>query len=190
MSSAGKPGSIAGSTTQKNRPDSKSRSRTWRSCGWVIRSPTVKARSATELPFLLRRDGLDLESADIEGGVDAEIVGGYRGGDEARGGRPESDGADLHPLDNFVFQPLVVHLDVVVAAEIPLGIVVHVDMEPASDQAAGQDVELVIDPGGGEPAPATRSGIEQCGGRAPFVADPVRPDLDPGCAVDRQIGVF
>ena len=51
MSIAGKPGRLSGSTTQKNRPPSKSRSRSWRSCAWLVVCPTVYVRSATTLPF-------------------------------------------------------------------------------------------------------------------------------------------
>ena len=129
------------------------------------------------------------QRTDLERGVDAEVVGGDRGGEESRGGRAEGDRADLDPADDFVLQALVVELDVVARGEVPLGVVVDVDVHPPADQPAGAQREVGIEPRRLEPAPAARVEIEQLGRGAALVLEPLGADFESGLAVDGQIRV-
>ena len=119
-----------------------------------------------------------------------EVVGGYGSGDEPGLGRLESDGADLDPPDDLVFQSLVVNLNVVVGGEVPLGIVVDVHMHPAADGATGAQVHLVIEPRRLEAATAAGIRIEQQGGTAALVAKAVGSELEPDLAVECKVGIL
>jgi len=141
-------------------------------------------------PLLRGGQGLELDRAHLEGGVDAEVAGGDRGRDEARGGRLEHHRAHVHPPDDLVLQSLVVDLDVVVGREVPLGIQVHVDVDPAPEETTALEVELIVQARRLEPAPATGVGIERERGRTALFPDPGGPDLEPGLTVDREVGVF
>ena len=125
------------------------------------------------MPWIVQR-------ADLEGGVDAEVVGRDRGGDEAGGRRPEGHGAHLHPADDLVLQPLVVELDVVAGGEVALGVVVHVHVQPPADQAAGADREVGVESGRLEAAAAAGVEVQKLGRGAAQVLEPLGADLESG----------
>jgi hypothetical protein len=131
-----------------------------------------------------------LERSDIEPGIDPEIVGWNRRGNEAGGRGLEDDGSYLDSTDDLVLEPLVVDLNVVVGGEVPLGIVVDGQMDPPSDDAAGPYVHLVVEPGSLESAPAAGVGVEQQGGTTALVAKPIGPELESHLAVERQVGIL
>ena len=87
-------------------------------------------------------------------------------------------------------EPLVVDLDVVVAGVVPLGVEVHVDVDPLAQQPGGSDVDLVVQAGGLEAAPAAGVGIQRERRAAVLLAESVGPDLEPGLAVEGQVGIL
>ena len=68
-----------------------------------------------------------------------KLVAGTADGDESGRRRPERHRADLDAADDLVLQPLVVHLDVIVAGEVALGVEVDVDVHPLPEQAGCPD---------------------------------------------------
>ena len=135
-------------------------------------------------------EGLELQRTEIEDGVDAEVVGGHRGRDEARGRRLEEDGADVHPANDLVLETLVVDLDVVVARVLPLGVEVHVHVDPLAQQPRGPDVHLVIERRGLETAATARGRIERKRRAALLLPGAVGSDLETGRPVQLQIRVL
>jgi hypothetical protein len=133
---------------------------------------------------------LKLNRTDLETRVDTEVVSGNGGSYETRLGRLESDSADLNAPDNLVFQPLVVDLNIVVTIEIPLGVVVHVDVHPAAYGAARAEVHLIVEPRCFEAAAAARIPVEQQGGTAALVPEPVGTELEPDLAIECKVGIL
>ena len=136
------------------------------------------------------RQGLNLDPAHFESRIDPEVVGRNGCGDEAGGRRLKLDGADLDTADDLVFQPLVVHLHVVVGGEVSLGVVIDVEVDPPAEETGRPQIHLVVQARGPESSGASRIGGQQKCGGAPLVADPVAADLEPDLAIHRDVGVL
>ena len=105
-------------------------------------------------------------------------------------GRLEGDRTDFDAADDLVLQSLVVDLNVVVGAEIALGVVVHVDVDPPADGAAGADVHLVVEPRRLEAAAAAGVRVQQQRRTAALVSQPVGPKLQSDLAVESEVGIL
>jgi len=60
----------------------------------------------------------------------------------------------------------------------------------ASDDSTRPQIYLIVQPGGLEPAPTARIGVDQQGRTAALVAQPVAPYLQPHLAVEGQVGIL
>ena len=188
------PGSRAaavGSTTQKKRPLSKSRSRSCRSWAWLVVWPDRVDPLGDLAALLGRGQGLDLDLARPRtAALTPKLLAGIAAVMNRERARLERDGADLDPADDLVLQALVVDLDVVVGVEVAVVVVVHVEVDPPAEEAGGPQVDVVVEPGRLEAAAAAGVGVEEQDGAAALVPGPVGPELEPDLAVDPQVGVL
>ena len=152
--------------------------------------PDVEDALGDGAALLGRHQRLELHRPQLEDAVHAEIGPRHRGGEEARRRRPEGHRAHLDALHHLVGQAFVVDLDVVVGGEVAVGVVVDVDVHPLADGAAGADADLVLEPGGPDAAAAAGVGDVGVGGGAALVVHPLGADVEPGLAVEGQVGIL
>ena len=75
--------------------------------------------------------------------------------------------------------------------EVPLGVEVHVDVDPLADRMPLERMlDLVVEAGRPELAAAPGLGVDPKGGAAALLRDPVGADLEPGLAVQGQVGIL
>ena len=97
-----------------------------------------------DVALLLREVAAELQRTSLGDGLHAEVVGGNRGGDETRRGRLKGDVARLHAPQEFVLQPLVPDVQVVVGVELALAVEVHVHVQPLPHDPGGANRVLRI----------------------------------------------
>ena len=139
--------------------------------------------------LLLRVDTAQLERTDLPDHLNAEIVGGNGGGDEAAGGRLERNVAGLDAAQHFVLEALVPHLQVVVGVEFALAVEVHVDVQSLPDDARGDDLILRIGRDRRETGTATREREQAFGGGTTEIGKLVGFELQPQVEAHPQVGV-
>ena len=140
--------------------------------------------------LLLGEDAPQLDGPDLRDRLDAEVVGGNGGADEAGRRRLEGDVARLDPPQDFARQPFVPHLEIVVGVELPLAVEVDVDVEPLAYDAGGTDRVLWIGSDRGKAGVAAREGELLLGHRAAQVAELVGLELEADVELHAQVGVL
>ena len=93
-------------------------------------------------------------------------------------------------LEDLVLEALVVHLEVVVGAEVAVVVEIDVEVNAAAEQAGGTEIDVVVEPRGLEAAAAAGVGIEKLDRAAALVPHPVGSELEADLAIDPEIGVL
>jgi hypothetical protein len=97
---------------------------------------------------------------------------------------------DFNPANDLVFQSFVVNLNVVIGAEVALGVIVDVEVDPAPYGPPGSQVHLVVEPRWLEAAATPGVGVEQQGRATALVAEAVGTQLQSDLAVESKVGIL
>src|SRR5690606_30005159 len=110
----------------------------------LVSGATQLELALRDVALLLRPHGLEVERPELALRAEAEVARGDALRDEARGGQPDRDVADLEALEDLVLEALVVDVDVVRRVELAPLVVIHVDVDALRDRAGHADPELDV----------------------------------------------